>query len=1188
MAFVHLHTHTQYSLLDGSNRVKDYVARVKELGMNAAAITDHGAMFGVIEFYKEAKKAGINPVLGCEVYVAPDSRFNKDKAKGENKYYHLVLLAENNKGYDNLKRLVSIGYIEGFYNRPRVDFEVLEEYHEGLICLSACLAGEVPRLINQGMYDEAKEVALKYRNLFGADNYYLEIQDHGIPDQRNVNAGIMRISKETGIPLVATNDCHYTLARDAEFHDVLLCIQTDSLITDSNRMRYEGGQYYVKSEEEMKELFPYASEALCNTQKIADRCHVEIEFGVTKLPHFDVPEGYTAETYLRKICEEGLERRYAHLSKEEYKEIKSRLDFELSTIKSMGYLDYFLIVWDFINYARTNSIPVGPGRGSAAGSIVAYTTGITDVDPIKFDLLFERFLNPERVSMPDIDIDFCINKRGDVIDYVVNKYGEDCVSQIITFGTLKARAAIKAVGKAMDMPYAVRDNIAKMVPQELKITIKKALEKNPDLKKLYDEDERVRDLLNISMELEGLPKNPSTHAAGVVITEKPIVEYVPLASVGETKSQEKSVVTEFEKDTIEELGLLKMDFLGLRNLTVIDDCINLIKETTGEELDLNKLSFDDPAVYGIISSGKTEGIFQLESSNMTSFMKELKPACFDDIVAGVALYRPGPMQFIPQYVEGKGRPKDEIKYDCEELRPILQSTYGCIVYQEQVMQIVRDLAGYSLGRSDLLRRAMSKKKADVMVKEKDIFINGDESTGVPGCVKNGIDRNVAERIYDKMLDFAEYAFNKSHSVAYAVITYRTAYLKVYYPREFYAALMSSVLDRTGDITKYINSAIEMGIDIMPPDINHSSGNFTVNGGKIFYGMYAIKSVGQGVVDAIVNERESGGAYTSFEDFINRIMRIKRGEGGAKTATVINKRAIESLVYSGAFDCLDGNRRQKIHIYEDLMTNAQKREKDSISGQISLFDIMGGSVSEGLSIKMPDIPEYDKEYLLMKEKEAMGIYISGHPLDDYADLIAKNTNATSTLFINRASGMEEDDFDYDNAEWEVETGKIDTYKTYAIGGIITNVVVKYTKNNKPMAFVTLEDKYGSVEVIVFPESYWKYKGILEKDRKVFFSGKISLESDRDHKLICNSARDFLYKPKKIWIRMSDKEEYGKVKNDLNLIFRRYPGNDVVMMYFKKEKEIVALKTTLEIDEALVSSLKQKFGDGNVSVAEEESF
>lgn len=1177
MSFVHLHTHTQYSLLDGSNRVKDYVKRVKELGMNAAAITDHGSMFGVVEFYKEAKKAGINPIIGSEVYVAVDSRFNKDIARGENKYYHLVLLAENDKGYFNLSKLVSYGYTEGFYNRPRVDFELLEKYHDGLICLSACLAGEVPRLINQDRYEDAKAVALKYQALFGQGNYYLEIQDHGILEQKNVNTGILRLSKETGIPLVATNDCHYTLARDAEYHDVLLCIQTGSLITDPNRMRYEGGQFYVKSEEEMKELFPFALEALENTQKIADRCNVSIEFGVPKLPHFDVLEGYTAEEYLKKLCYDGLEKRYGHLSPNEFEKIKSRLDYERETIKSMGYLDYFLIVWDFINYAKGKGIPVGPGRGSAAGSVVAYVIGITDIDPIKYDLLFERFLNPERVSMPDIDIDFCINRRSEVIDYVIKKYGADCVSQIITFGTLKARAAIKAVGKAMGIPYKETNVIAAKVPSGLGVTIDKALLENPELKKIYDEDGRIKELIDISRELEGLPKNPSTHAAGVIITENPLIEYVPLAAVGESKSQEKSVVSEFEKDTIEELGLLKMDFLGLRNLTVIDECIKIVKETKNEDLDLDHLPLTDSNVYGLISAGKTEGVFQLESANMTRFMKELKPSCFDDIVAGVALYRPGPAQFIPQYLEGKGKRKEEIKYDCKELKPILESTYGCMVYQEQVMQIVRDLAGYSMGRSDLLRRAMSKKKADIMQKERDIFVNGDEGTGVPGCVKNGIERNVAESLFDKMMDFAEYAFNKSHSVAYAVITYRTAYLKLYYTKEFYAALLTSVIDKTKDIVKYHISAKDMGIEILPPDINESVGKFTVKDGKIYFGLYAVKGVGKGVVDAIVDDRVRNGKFSTLEDFINRVI---------KNNIKLNKRAIESLIFAGAFDCLPGNRRQKAHIYEELMGSASKRQKDSISGQISLFDMVSNPNQSGLSVRMPELEEYGKEELLVKEKDSLGIYISGHPLDDYSELIAKNTNASSLLFKNEGSDDldDEDDVEYEDGGLSSYENEIDTRIKYSIGGIVSNVEMKYTKTNRPMAFVTIEDKFGTVEVIVFPEAYEKYRSLLDRGRKVFFSGKISLETGRNHKLICDNAWDFSSEPKKIIIRFQSKQKYALEKDSFVSLLKRYYGRDIVMLYFADEKAKVVLKYSVNIDDNLVGELEKRYGRDNIHIVE----
>ena len=849
MSFVHLHVHTEYSLLDGSNKIKEYVARVKELGMDSAAITDHGVMYGVIDFYRAARAQGIKPILGCEVYVAPNSRFDREVTGGDDRYYHLVLLAENNEGYANLMKIVSKGFVEGYYYRPRVDKELLRQYHDGIIALSACLAGEVQRYIVKGLYDEAKKTALEYRDIFGEDNYFLELQDHGLPDQALVNQQLLKMSEETGIELVVTNDVHYTYAEDAVPHDILLCIQTGKKLTDENRMRYEGGQYYVKSPEEMEKLFPYALQALDNTQRIADRCNVEIEFGVTKLPKYDVPEGYTSWEYLQKLCREGLERRYG----EPTQELKDRLTYELDTIKNMGYVDYFLIVWDFIKYAKDHGIAVGPGRGSAAGSIVSYCLGITTIDPIRYQLLFERFLNPERVSMPDIDVDFCFERRQEVIDYVVRKYGKDRVVQIVTFGTLAARGVLRDVGRVMDLPYAFVDSIAKMIPQELNITIDKALKENPELRRTYETDEQVKTLIDMGKRLEGLPRHSSMHAAGVVISQKSVDEYVPLS-----RAADGTITTQFTMTTLEELGLLKMDFLGLRTLTVIQNAVNMVRRKR-PDLDMEKIDYNDQKVMDYIGTGKTDGIFQLESAGMKSFMKELKPHSLEDIIAGISLYRPGPMDFIPQYIKGKND-ASSITYDCPQLKPILEPTYGCIVYQEQVMQIVRDLAGYTLGRSDLLRRAMSKKKGDVMQKERQIFVYGDEANDVPGCIKNGIDEKTANKIYDEMIDFAKYAFNKSHAAAYAVVAYQTAWLKYYYPVEFMAALMTSVIENPSKVAEYIYACRQMNIQILPPDINKGEADFSVDGGNIRYGLAAIKSIGRPVVQAVTEERDAFGPF----------------------------------------------------------------------------------------------------------------------------------------------------------------------------------------------------------------------------------------------------------------------------------------------------------------------------------------
>ena len=903
--------------------------------MDSAAITDHGVMYGVIDFYRAAREAGINPILGCEVYVAPGSRFDREVGSGDDRYYHLVLLAENNQGYSNLMKIVSKAFVEGFYYKPRVDLELLEKYHEGIIALSACLAGEVARYLARGMYEDAKIVALRYQDIFGKGNFFLELQDHGIPEQQTVNQQLLRMHRETGIDLVATNDVHYTMAEDAEPHDVLLCLQTQKKLSDENRMRYEGGQYYVKSPEEMARLFPYALEALENTHKIAERCHVEIEFGVTKLPKYDVPDGLTSWEYLNKLCYEGLEQRYHPVTEE----LKKRLDYELSTIKNMGYVDYFLIVWDFTKYARDNDIMVGPGRGSAAGSLVAYTLGITQLDPIRYDLLFERFLNPERVSMPDIDVDFCFERRQEVIDYVRRKYGDDCVVQIVTFGTLAARGVIRDVGRVLDMPYAQVDTIAKMIPQELNITIDKALGMNPELRKAYEEQDDIHRLIDLAKRLEGLPRHTSMHAAGVVISQKDVSEYVPLS-----RAQDGSIVTQFTMTTLEELGLLKMDFLGLRTLTVIQNAVKMVEKSTGMLLDMQEIDYNDKKVLDSLGTGRTDGVFQLESAGMKSFMKELKPQSLEDVIAGISLYRPGPMDFIPQYIRGKNRP-DTIRYDCPQMEPILKPTYGCIVYQEQVMQIVRELAGYTLGRSDLVRRAMSKKKASVMAKERQNFVYGNAEEGVPGCIANGISEEIANKIYDEMTDFAKYAFNKSHAAAYAVVSYQTAYLKYYYPVEFMAALMTSVVEMPNKVAEYISVCRQMGIRILPPDINHGVYGFSVDNGAIRYALSAIKSIGRPVIEGIVREREEHGEYTSLKTFIER------------NIDQINKRVVENLIKAGALDCLEGNRNQKMTGYTQIIDSINQDKKHTMAGQLSLFDIAPEEDKNEFEIRMPQAAEY---------------------------------------------------------------------------------------------------------------------------------------------------------------------------------------------------------------------------------------
>ncbi len=945
MAFTHLHVHTEYSLLDGSCKIKELAARARELGMDSMAITDHGAMYGVIDFYRAAREAGVKPIIGCEVYVSPGSRFDRETASGEDRYYHLVLLAENNQGYQNLMKIVSRGYVDGFYYKPRVDYEVLETYHEGIIALSACLAGEVQRYLGRGMYEEACRSARRYEGIFGKGNFFLELQDHGIPMQKTVNQALLRMSRELEIGLVATNDVHYILAEDATPHDILLCIQTGKKVTDENRMRYEGGQYYCKSEAEMRALFPYAQEAIDNTHRIAERCNVEIEFGVTKLPKYDVPEGYDSWSYLNRLCQDGMAKRYP----QDDGTLQERLNYELGVIHNMGYVDYFLIVWDFIHFAKSHDIMVGPGRGSAAGSIVSYCLEITDIDPIRYDLLFERFLNPERVSMPDIDIDFCFERRQEVIDYVVEKYGKDQVVQIVTFGTLAAKGVVRDVGRVLDLPYARCDAIAKMIPGDLGMTLEKALKQSPELREAYQQDDEVKYLIDMSMRLEGLPRHTSMHAAGVVIGQRAMDEFVPLS-----RAADGTITTQFTMTTLEELGLLKMDFLGLRTLTVIQNAVQQVERGYGIHLDMETIDYNDRDVLASIGTGKCDGIFQLESSGMKSFMKELKPENLEDVIAGISLYRPGPMDFIPRYLKGKND-KASITYECPQLEAILSPTYGCIVYQEQVMQIVRDLAGYTMGRSDLVRRAMSKKKASVMEKERQNFVYGNVEEGVAGCLENGISEQLANHIYDEMTDFAKYAFNKSHAACYAVVAYQTAWLKYYYPREFMAALMTSVMDNITKVSEYILTCRQMGIRILPPDINEGLSGFSVSGDSIRYGLSAIKSVGRNVVDAIIREREQNGLFVSMEDFVDRM-----------TNKEINKRTLDNFIKSGALDSMAGNRHQKAVVAPDMLEQKNREKKTVMAGQLSLFDFGGEEEKEQFQISLPKVPEFPQAELLAYE------------------------------------------------------------------------------------------------------------------------------------------------------------------------------------------------------------------------------
>jgi DNA polymerase-3 subunit alpha len=1149
MSFTHLHVHTEFSLLDGSCKIKEIVARAKELGMDSLAITDHGVMYGVIDFYKAAKEVGIKPIIGCEVYVAPGSRFNKEAGQSEDKYHHLVLLAENNKGYANLMKIVSKGFIDGFYYKPRVDYEVLEQYHEGIIALSACLAGEVQKYLARGFYEEGKKAALKYQDIFGKGNYYLELQDHGIPEQKMVNSSLLRMSKELDIELVATNDVHYINAEDSVAHDILLCIQTGKKVSDEDRMRYEGGQFYLKSEDEMRKLFPYALQALENTHKIAQRCNVEIEFGVTKLPRYDVPDGYTSWEYLNYLCTKGLNEKYP----DDDGTLRERLDYELGIINKMGYVDYFLIVWDFINYAKSNDIMVGPGRGSAAGSIVSYCLGITDIDPIKYDLLFERFLNPERVSMPDIDVDFCYERRQEVIDYVVRKYGKDRVVQIVTFGTLAARNVIRDVGRVLDLPYATVDEVAKMIPKDIGITIQKALDQSEDFRKLYNSNEEVKNLINMAKRLEGLPRHTSMHAAGVVISQKSVDEYVPLS-----RASDGSVTTQYIMTTLEELGLLKMDFLGLRTLTVIQNAVKYAEKSTGKKIDINKIDYNDKNVLDYIGTGKTDGIFQLESSGMKNFMKELKPQSLEDIIAGISLYRPGPMDFIPKYLDGKNNPEN-ITYDCPQLEKILKPTYGCIVYQEQVMQIVRELAGYTLGRSDLVRRAMSKKKQSVMEKEKKNFVYGNPEENVKGCIANGIDEQIAIKIYNDMMDFAKYAFNKSHAAAYAVVSYQTAFLKYYYPVEYMAALMTSVIENSTKVSEYIVTSRSMGIKLLPPDINEGESGFSVKDNSIVYGLSAIKSIGKSVIDAIVEERELNGKYTSLKNFIERL-----------SGKEVNKRTVENFIKAGAFDSLDGNRRQLMTVYSRIIDSVNEEKKKSITGQMSLFDLVSDEDKADYEIRMPDLEEYSKEEKLAFEKEVLGVYVSGHPLEQYEDKWRKNVKSFTKDFITDEEG---------NTIAKDNTVTI-------VGGMIDTITLKTTRNGKTMAFITLEDLYGVMEILIFPNVLERYRYMLKENEKIFVKGKVSIGDDEQGKLICDQIISFDKVPRELWIQFKDKNEYMLKENELLEFIRNSDGNDTLIIYCKAEKakKVFPRNMRINADAGMVNRLSEKYGTDNVKVVE----
>lgn len=1194
MEFTHLHVHTGYSLLDGAAKIKELVHRAKELGYDSLAITDHGVMYGVIEFYEACIAEGIKPILGCEVYVSPGSRFDREVGKGDERYYHLVLLAETDQGYHNLSKIVTRGFTEGFYYKPRVDMEVLEKYHEGIIALSACLAGEVATHLRKNDYDGARDAAIKYRNIFGEDNYFLEMQDHGIPDQATVNAGVMRLSKELGIPMVVTNDSHYIYAEDWEAHDVLLCIQTNRKVQDENRMRYDGGQYYLKSKEEMAELFPYATDALENTHKIAERCNVKIVFGEQKVPKFDVPDGYTADEYLEKLVYDGMKKKYGikYEDTEDLKEgekgydVRRRIDYELSVIKSMGFVDYFLIVWDFIHFAKTNGIAVGPGRGSAVGSVVAYCLDITTIEPLQYDLLFERFLNPERVSMPDIDIDFCYIRRQEVIDYCVKKYGEECVTQIIAYQTMGARNVIRDVGRAMDIPYAQCDALAKAIPAEKDMTIDIALKTSKDFQDMYNGSDEIRKLVNIAKKLEGLPRNAGMHAAGVVIGREAIEEYAPL-SVG----AEGTVVTQFEKNTVEHLGMLKMDFLGLRTATVIQDTVKLIKETTGRNLDIDNIDYDDPNILGLMGQGKTEGMFQLESPGMKNFMMKLKPQSLDDVIAGVALFRPGPMQFIDDYIRGKEN-RELVRYDTPELEEILEPTYGCIIYQEQVMQIVMKLAGYTLGRSDIVRRAMAKKKPEEMEKERKNFVYGNNELNVPGCVANGISEDVANKIFDEMMKFAEYAFNKSHSVAYAVLAAQTAYLKYYYPVEFMAALMSSVLDNNGKVAKYINVCKQMSVEILPPDINEGFAKFSISDGKIRYGLSGIKSVGAAVVDRVVEERQKNGKFKDLRDFLTRM-----------PSKDTNKKTVEALILSGAFDGMGANRKQMIMALPAISEETARERKSRESGQMSLFDIMGDDFAASTRVPYPNVEEYPDTEKLSLEKSVLGVYISGHPLGKYVELLQKNCTAQSIDF----AVDDEDDAELDESGTDDGDRKLQDGALYIVGGIITDVSVKLTRKNQNMAYVTLEDLVGQIEIVVFPRDFEKHRDQLKVDNRVFVRGRADV-GEKESKLILSDLMAFenvangvvsfgsqknwdakktlSHSNKQLWVLFDDMDDYVKNESEFISLLEEHKGNCPVYVQLKATRQAKNMGRGFCVDEnsGILYSLQMEYGKDRVLLRE----
>lgn len=1187
--FVHLHLHTEYSLLDGSGKIKKLMSQAKDLGMKSIAITDHGVMYGLVDFFKAAEENGIKAILGCEVYVVAKSRHIKQPDK-ENATHHLVLLVKNEIGYENLMKIVSVASIEGFYYKPRIDHDYLREHSEGLIALSACLGGEVQSYLLKENYEKAKDVALLYKDIF-KDGFYIELQNHGMEEQQKVNELNIKLSEETGIPLVATNDVHYIKREDSKSHDVLMCIQTAKTIDDPNRRRYPSDQFYLKSAEEMWDMFSYIPEALENTVKIAEECNFEYKFHESKLPRFPLEEGQDPYEYLKDTCYKGLIERYdvfdslreKELNYEEVnkivdnskeaKEYVDRLEYELGVINQMGYVDYFLIVWDFIKFSYDNGIPTGPGRGSAAGSIVAYTLGITKIDPIKYSLIFERFLNPERVSMPDIDSDFCYERRQEVIDYVVDKYGKECVSQIITFGTMAARLCIRDVGRAMNYSYTEVDKIAKMIPTMLGITIDKALDINPELKAAYDGDERVKNLIDVSMDLEGLPRHSSTHAAGVVIASKPLVEYVPL------QKNDEMIVTQFGMTTLEELGLLKMDFLGLRTLTVMNDAINMVKENRGIDIDLDKIDMEDQEVYKMIGEGNTAGVFQLESAGMTSFMKELKPDSLEDIIAGISLYRPGPMAEIPRYIECKRNP-DKVKYETPELEEILNVTYGVMVYQEQVMEIVRKLAGYSMGRSDMVRRAMSKKKHKVMEEERKNFIHGIVENGevvVPGCIRNGISEEIANKIFDNMMDFASYAFNKSHAAAYAVVGYQTAYLMKYYPVEMLAAMMNSIMGISEKVAHYIGIAESLGIQVLPPDINESYSKFTVNGDKIRFGLSAVRNVGSNVVEGIVKARKNRGKFESLVDFINKM-----------EPSSLNKRAVECLIKAGAMDGFKVFRSKMLAVHEKLIENISSDKRRNIDGQISLF----GATEElkNPEVRYPEIKEFDKRNILAMEKEMTGLYITGHPLDDYVkSLKVQTTNEISEVYSSSETlDTNETDEIITGIEIFNKGNSLHDNDRVIFGGILSSVNQKITRNNAIMAFLTLEDLTGSIEVIVFPKTLESVKPLCVTDSLVVVKGRLSIKEDEAPKLICESIEPLeKINSSKLYLRLEDSEKAKQFNFYLKeLLTEDRKGDTPIYFYASKEnKKFRAPRDRwISLESDIKEILIEKLGEENVKIVD----